>query len=100
MMSGPAIIIKLAGREIHLSARAAGACALALLAGVIGLLAWLVIEWPDAVKSSLSSPLWTSAGLWLLMIVYWNAKQKDVPRIRTGETAESRNRHQMLLYLA
>jgi len=34
------------------------------------------------------------------MIVYWSAREKNVARPSTGETAASRSRHQLLLNLA
>ena len=53
----PAIIVKLARYELRLSGKAVAALGLIVLGGILCLLVYLVIEKPESVKSSLSSPL-------------------------------------------
>jgi isoprenylcysteine carboxyl methyltransferase (ICMT) family protein YpbQ len=93
----PTIMLKLGGRTLSLTGRSAGVVLLVVLVLAIALVSYFVIEKPEAAKSALLSPLWISAGLWILMMVYWSAAAKRTAPARSAESQLSRGRHQMLL---
>ena len=82
-----------------------GPAAAAVVLSILGLGAaaavWYAVSRPESFREALLSPLWLSAGLWLVMIFYWSARaRRRTVAIRTGESAASRSHHQMLLNLA
>ncbi len=84
-----AIGVKLFGRTVMLT----GWAAAALNIVVLGLLIALIVRFGTA------SPLWISAGLWLVMMVYWSVAAKKSAPVASSESAASRSRHQLLLNL-
>jgi protein-S-isoprenylcysteine O-methyltransferase Ste14 len=89
----------LAGRTYAVTGGAAVAVAGAVLCALAAVVVYFALEKPDALRAALSSPLWISAGLWIAMIVYWSKAARRIAPIRSSESAASRSRHQMLLYL-
>src|SRR5258706_6128600 len=84
--------IKAFGRTIALTGRAA----VAFVVIVVFLLVGLVLY----VRPTLTSPLWISAALWIVMMVYWSAAAKKSAPVKSAESAASRSRHQLLLNVA
>jgi len=87
-----AIGIKLFGRTWMLTGRSATVVGWLLLLALAALLVRF--------RAVLTPPLWISAGLWVVMMVYWNVAAKKTARIQSAESAASRSRHQLLLNLA
>jgi protein-S-isoprenylcysteine O-methyltransferase Ste14 len=83
--------IALFGRTFMLT----GWHALVFLAFLVTLLIVLLYRFPG-----LRSPLWISAALWIAMMAYWNAAQKQTAPIASSESAASRSRHQLMLKAA
>jgi protein-S-isoprenylcysteine O-methyltransferase Ste14 len=92
--------IKLFGREHTLKGKAAVAFMVILLGLVLALIVYFTVTKPEAMKAALSSPLWISAALWIVMMVYWNAAAKRTAPIQSAESASSRAQHQLLLNVA
>ena len=87
-----AIGIRLFGRTWMLTGRSAGVVYCLLLVALLA----LIVRF----RAALTLPMWISAGLWVAMMVYWNAAAKNSARIQSAESAASRSRHQLLLNLA
>lgn len=95
-----AIGIRLFGRTFALTGRSALAFVVVMLAIMAGLVAYFALEKPESLKAALMSPLWISAALWIVMMVYWSAAAKKSAPVKSAEAPASRARHQMLLNLA
>jgi protein-S-isoprenylcysteine O-methyltransferase Ste14 len=84
-------MVKLPG--ITLAGRSAFIALVVLALLIVALLAYL--------KPQISpSPLWVSAGLWILFIGYWNAVAKNAAQEKRSESQESRCLHQNLMSVA
>jgi protein-S-isoprenylcysteine O-methyltransferase Ste14 len=92
--------VKLFGKTLVLRGKAAGAFLLIVSGFGIALIVYAAIAKPAAFKSALTSPLWISAALWIVMMVYWNAKAKRSAPVKSSESPSSRARHQLLLNVA
>jgi protein-S-isoprenylcysteine O-methyltransferase Ste14 len=89
----PTVIgIKLFGRTLAFTGWAAKVFIVLLLLGI----AALCIRY----LSVMSYALWISAALWIVMMVYWSAAAKQSAPVKSGESAASRSRHQLLLNVA
>lgn len=91
---------KLAGRVYMLGGGAAVALALGLLALIVGGAVWFAMAKPAAFKATVTSPLWISFALWIVMMAYWSAAARQSAPAKRAESQASRSRHQLLLNLA
>jgi len=100
-MSQPTMIgIKIFGRTWVLHGRAAVVLVLMLLLVGIAAAAGWALHRPESFYAAMSSPLWISAFLWIVMMTYWNAKAKRSAAVKSGESASSRSKHQLMLNVA
>jgi protein-S-isoprenylcysteine O-methyltransferase Ste14 len=95
-----AIGIKLFGRTFVLTGRSAIAFLLVVPAILAAVTIRYAIRKPESFKAALMSPLWISAALWIVMMVYWNAAARKSAPVKSGESSSSRARHQLLLNVA
>jgi protein-S-isoprenylcysteine O-methyltransferase Ste14 len=95
-----AVGIKLFGRTFILTGRSAVAFFLVVLGSVAALTVHFAIRNPESFKAALTSPLWISAALWIVMMVYWNSATKKSAPVKSAESSASRARHQLLLNVA
>lgn len=95
-----AIGIKLFGKTLVLRGKAAVAFMLLVVGLAIALIVYFAVLRPEAFKSALTSPMWISAALWIVMMVYWSRAAKRSAPVKSSESPSSRARHQLLLNVA
>lgn len=84
----PTLVVKIGAMRLT------GLAAAVALLVVLGLIAGLVVL---ARPTFRWSPLWVSAALWILFIVYWSAAAKNASSVKSSESSSSRQLHQNLL---
>jgi len=85
----PIVAVKIFGTT--LTGAAAAAVLLTFLAAIVAMIVYL---WPRVSWS----PLWLSAALWVLFIVYWSVAAGNASPVKSSESPRSRQLHQLLMY--
>lgn len=83
---GPTLVLG----SLRLTGAPAALVGILLLAIIVGIAVWLSppLRW---------TPLWISAGLWIVFIGYWSAAARHSAQTKTSESRQSRSLHQALM---